>query len=72
MKVIVKVQMPLFTTEKEPLALVYDAEARIPPTMVPVKDLAGLFGRGEVKKFFYAEVVDGVLKIGGPAPWQEW
>jgi hypothetical protein len=70
-RLIVKVQLPLVTTDPDPYALVYDRSREL-QAMVPVTPelLAGM--GGEVKCFFYAEVSDDGLTLDRQAPFQDW
>lgn len=70
-KGIVKVQIPLATTEARPLALAYNVDRSI-LTYFPVDRELKAKMRGEPKAFFKARVVNTILHIDKPAEWQEW
>ena len=68
---IVKVQIPLYTTEKQPQALVTD-ETREINFRVPVTvDLRARMGT-LTKRYFQATVEGHQLVLGDVAPAQEW
>jgi len=74
--VIVKVQMPLASSDRNALALVYDEERRF-RELVPVTATLRAKMAGRPKAYFEAERVtlDGsgeTVEIGDEAPWQEW
>ncbi len=73
---IVKVQMPLASTDRSAQALVYDEERRF-RELVPVSATLRAKMAGRAKAYFEAERVtldDGreTVEIGEEAPWQEW
>lgn len=71
MKMIVKVQLPLAETG-HPLALVYNQTRDVERLLIISTDLMRAM-EGRNKAFFFASLAaGGRLKIGKPAPWQEW
>lgn len=68
---IVKVQVPLATSEEVPAALLYNKDRHV-QAMVPVTDELLASMAGEKKKFFYARMVGTIINIDGEAPCQDW
>lgn len=66
--VIVKVQLPIATNEKIPLALVYD-KTRTIELQVPVTEIIKAKMQGTKKRYFY---MDKNQQIQDEAPTQEW
>ena len=71
-KMIVKVQVPIFSTDNSAGCLVYDEErtftTEIPATERIIKDC-----RDDMKNFYFAHWrPEGVLELDGLAPWQDW
>ncbi|MCK5235979.1 MAG: hypothetical protein KAR06_03255 [Deltaproteobacteria bacterium] len=67
---IVKIQFPLNAGGDE--ALIYDESREKVFEQIGLSFyLEGLMD-GKVKKFFYAEIIEGHLNILEEAPWQEW
>lgn len=67
---IVKVQVPLMTTEPEAKALIYN-KSRTFEVYVPVDNVIKKMG-GDFKKFFYVKFKTKGFELHGEAPWQEW
>jgi hypothetical protein len=69
---IIKVQLPLYSNEKNPEAFIYN-EDRSVTVMLPVsQDIIDAMD-GEPKKYFHATVSKkGILNIKAEAPWQDW
>ena len=65
-RMIVKVQMPIVGDE----ALVYNADRSV-WVQQEAGSLVHKMGRS-LKRFFFADLVDGYLVVEEPAPWQEW
>jgi len=76
---ILKVQIPIVTTEPDPVILVYNQDRSI-EAMLPLTPKVRRFLKGKLKSFWVAHAVPD-LKAGNgkyqicldrPAPWQEW
>ena len=70
-QIIVKVQLPLMTTSKQAICLVYDEEKTFIDELPEPKGLRKWM-RGEHKKFFYAHIQDRMIVLDKSAPWQSW
>lgn len=72
-KIIVKVQVSLFTSEDEPQVLVY-SENHKHQYEGPVTEEVIYAMDGEPKKFFYARIPKkpGMIELLEEAPWQSW
>lgn len=69
---IVKIQLPMSSTEYEPQALVYDKDKKMIFCTLPIsKDLVNRMD-GRLKGYFHAILKNGELTIGDGAPEQEW
>ena len=68
---IVKVQLPLFSSEKNPPALIYNKDRKIYATVPVTEEVVELMG-DSAKEFFHAEIEDGNIVLGDKAPWQKW
>ncbi len=76
--VIVKVQLPVVTSEPSPMCLVYNEDRSVLnqfPVSAAVKNLL----RGKLKSFWHAHLIPDPKKKGAflvsldrKAPWQEW
>jgi len=65
---IVKVQIPIITSETIKLALIYN-ESRSIQFQIPVTKKLIKKMQGEFKQFFF---IDTENNITGKAPWQSW
>lgn len=68
---IVKVQMPMVTTEPIPMALIYNKnrDVLIYEQASILKEVMG----NRLKAFFHAHISkEGILEIGDEAEWQDW
>jgi hypothetical protein len=74
-QIIVKVQVPLVSNVKHPLALVYSQDRHILKQLVCSAEILEIM-KGRPKIFCYAEKEKGkdgnVLVLTGEAPWQTW
>jgi hypothetical protein len=68
---IVKIQRPLFTTEKGELALIYNRD-RTFETIVPFEEVEQLFEAGINKVYAHAHLEGTDLHINDWAPDQPW
>lgn len=69
---IVKVQVPIFSTEDQDLALIYN-ENRTFQHQIPVDKHIKSKMRGEFKQFFHLEKFEnGKITLGKQAVWQGW
>lgn len=71
MKRIVKVQIPLSSSETNPPALVYDESRKWNQTIPVTEELLRACG-SRMKGYFYAEVSSNGVTLIGPAPLQSW
>lgn len=69
---IVKVQLPLFSSEAELDALVYDEHRTFEGVWPVTREVRQLFKRGEVKAYFHARIKGYTLLLGKRAPDQKW
>ncbi len=70
-KIIVKVQLPLISSEKGPPAYVYSKDKVFQCFVTVNEDLINIMD-DEPKKFFYANIKNGTVNLLEEAPWQEW
>jgi hypothetical protein len=70
-RIIVKVQLSLYTTEVERQVVVYNEDQSIFFEMDAPLDVLELMGE-RPKAFFYATLKDGTLGLDEQAPWQNW
>lgn len=68
---IVKVQLPVVTSDPQPKCLVYDQSRRIEREFPATRALRKTMG-GSLKRYFYAHLMDGELPLEGRAPEQTW
>lgn len=69
---VLKIQLPIVTTDPEPKALIYNEDKSI-ETWVKVEAVVKLFKEDEFKIFMYGEFHNGIIQLTGQrAPWQEW
>jgi hypothetical protein len=75
---IVKVQLPIVTSEPAPMALIYNRDRSV-GNMVPVTAKLRRLVRDELKSFWFAHLIPDPNQLGAflvslarPAPWQEW
>jgi hypothetical protein len=68
---IVKVQLPLSSSEADPPALVYDQARTWQFYMEVTKELRARM-KGRDKAFFNAERCGGKVVLLDEAPWQDW
>lgn len=68
---IFKIQIPLFSTDPNALALVYNKSRKIQFFMSVSPELLALTS-GRPKVYVYGAVKDGGFEIGDEAPGQEW
>jgi hypothetical protein len=68
---IVKVQLPLASSEETPLALIYDETKKF-VTQVPVTDPLRAVMKGRAKAYFRAEIEKGSLVIESEVPPPPW
>lgn len=69
---IVKIQVPIATTERLPLALIYD-ESRAVEFQVPITSEILFIMKGRPKAFFHAtSEEDGAFVVGEEVPEQNW
>lgn len=66
---IVKVQLPIVTTE--PFALVYNRSRGFTANMRLTPELDKAL-KGRFKSFWYAKLKGKELELLRPAPWQDW
>lgn len=76
MKEIVKIQLPLYTEEVNPWALIYNADRSLQITP-PVEQVSKYFDhkKNETKIFMWADIdkEKETLHLSGMrAPWQDW
>lgn len=76
MKEIVKVQIPVYTEEVNPYALIYNKDRSLQITP-PVEQVNKYFDheKGETKIFMWADIDSEkeILHLSGmKAPWQDW
>jgi hypothetical protein len=72
---IIKIQLPLFSSHPENMNFALVTTERGMAAFVPITDELRAKMAGEVKAFFNAETVADhppAWRIGEPAPWQEW
>lgn len=68
---IVKIQLPMHSTENEPQALIYDQKRKI-HTFTPItKELIERMGN-QLKCYFHATFKNGQLSIGDRGEEQDW
>lgn len=67
---IVKIQMPLESSEPIPRALIYNRDRSI-LIFRPIEDVKDMMD-GEVKKFFFLQIINEKEVALREAPWQEW
>lgn len=71
-RTIVKVQMPLVSTEKHPRALVHNQDRSV-LFQTPITDPLRARMRGKAKGYFHATIEpSGDIEISDPAPDQSW
>lgn len=70
-RLIVKVQLSLFTNERVRQVVVYNEDRSIEFMFDAPKDVLKLMGE-RPKAFFYATLNDGTLGLDEEAPWQDW
>lgn len=71
---IVKIQLPLVTNEKVPMALVYN-EDRSFEMMLKMSDIDLIVRHcfdGKMKQYFLVQVTGDEMSIHDVAPWQDW
>jgi len=69
---IVKIQMPLSSSEKDPPCFVYNKDKSIEQFFSIPEDLKN-FMRGRAKAYFYTEIdQEKRLVLKEEAPWQSW
>ncbi len=75
---IVKVQIPLVTSEPNPMCLVYNEDRSVMDQFPISRSLRSLL-RGQLKSFWHAHLIPDPKKKGAflvsidrRAPWQEW
>lgn len=68
---VVKVQLSLESNQRNPPMLIYNQDRSI-FCEFPVEDRLAKELEDTCKGFYYAKVVNGILHIGEPAPWQDW
>jgi len=70
---IVKVQLPIISTVKKPLAIVYNKDRSYNVLMEITEDLL-LSMNGKLKEFFFAEYdkENNNTVLDRVAPWQDW
>lgn len=70
-KNIVKVQIPLSTSQNPPLALVYNKQQDIFFEMDITEVVLAIMNK-EYKKYFYYRFENDQIELLDEAPWQDW
>ena len=68
---ILKVQLPLLTTHKRQMVLVYNKSRSVMDELPEPKGLRKAM-KGEPKAFFHGHTKDGYIYLDKIAKWQDW